>query len=280
MGRTRLKLVAADHQNASGKPEPHVNEQRREKWRRKRDSNPRAPFDANGFQDRRFQPLTHSSFPILQCPFGFPVFVSASQPFLIGIAGPSGSGKTALARKLAPLLPRDSIVISLDSYYLPQSHLPYDERTKLNFDHPDALDWDLLLTHLDRLRHGHAVEQPIYRFEQHTRDTKTRRVPPRPFVILEGILALYSPKVRAMLDLKVFVDTRDEECLGRRIKRDVVERGRTEASVLFQYESTVRPMAAQFVLPGRDLADLVVSGEEPIGSGVERVLAWVSGRRI
>ena len=119
----------------------------------------------------------------------------------------------------------------------------------LNFDHPDALDWDLLLTQLDRLRHGHAIEQPLYRFDQHTRDTYTRRVPPRPFLILEGILALYCPKVRDMMDLKVFVDTRDEECLGRRLRRDTAERGRTEASVLHQYNSTVRPMAEQFVMP-------------------------------
>lgn len=169
-------------------------------------------------------------------------------------------------------------MISLDSYYLPQSHLAPEERAKLNYDHPDALDWDLLLTHLDRLRHGHAVEQPIYRFDQHTRDTRTRRVPPRPYLILEGILALYSPQARDMMDLKVFVDTRDEECLGRRLRRDVAERGRTEGSVIEQYQTTVRPMAEQFVLPTRQFADVIVSGELPIDTGVERVLAAVRGQ--
>jgi len=208
------------------------------------------------------------------------VGISAAQPFLIGIAGPSGSGKTALARRLAPLLPRDAIVISLDSYYLPQSHLPPEERAKLNYDHPDALDWNLLLAHLDRLRHGHAVEQPLYRFDQHTRDTNTRRVPPRPYLILEGILALYSPQAREMMDLKVFVDTRDEECLGRRLRRDVAERGRTEGSVIQQYQATVRPMAEQFVLPTRQFADVIVSGELPIDSGVGRVLAAVRGQPV
>lgn len=206
--------------------------------------------------------------------------ISAAHPFLIGIAGPSGSGKTALARRLAPLLPRDSIVISLDSYYHPQSHLPAEQRAALNYDHPDALDWHLLLAHLDRLRHGHAVEQPIYRFDHHTRDAVTRRVPPRPFLVLEGILALYSPKVRDIMDLKVFVDTREEECFGRRLRRDVAERGRTEASVAEQYQATVRPMAEQYVLPSRRFADLIVSGEEPIDAGVDRVLAAVRGQRV
>jgi uridine kinase len=195
------------------------------------------------------------------------------QPFLIGIAGPSGSGKTALARRLAPLLPRDCAVISLDSYYRPQSHLPLEERARLNYDHPDALDWDLLWRHLDCLRRGHAVEQPIYRFNSHTRDTSTRRVPPRPFLILEGILTLYCPKIRDLLDLKIFVDTADRECLGRRVRRDVAERGRTEDSVRDQYSATVRPMALEYVLPSRQYADLVVSGEEPIDAAVDRVLA-------
>lgn len=206
--------------------------------------------------------------------------VSSTAPFFIGIAGPSGSGKTALARRLAPLLPRDSIVISLDSYYLPQSHLTPEERDRLNYDHPEALDWNLLLQHLERLRHGHPVEQPMYRFDRHARDAQTRRVPPRPYLILEGILALYDPRVRGMMDLKVFVDTRDAECLGRRLRRDIAERGRTEASVLEQYQTTVRPMAEQYVLPTRKFADVVVSGEEPIDSGVARVLAAVRGQRI
>ena len=227
-------------------------------------------------------PRSRGAVPILRpcenSALGYPVSTSAAHPYLIGIAGPSGSGKTALARRLAPLLPRDSIVISLDSYYHPQAHLPEEERAALNYDHPDALDWDLLLTHLDRLRHGHAVEQPIYRFDHHTRDAGTRRVPPRPYLVLEGILALYHAQVRGMLDLKVFVDTRDEECFGRRLRRDLAERGRTEASVQEQYQATVRPMAEQFVLPSRQFADLIVSGEEPIESGVGRVLAAVSFR--
>ena len=201
-------------------------------------------------------------------------------PFLIGIAGPSGSGKTALARHLAPLLPRDCAVISLDSYYLPQVHLPLEERAGVNYDHPSAIDWDLLLQHLDRLRHGHAVEQPIYRFDRHTRDSATRQVPPRPFLVLEGILALYCPKVRDLLDLKVFVDTPDQACLGRRLRRDVLERGRTESSVRDQYETTVRPMALEYVLPTRQYADVVVSGELPIDQGVDCVLAAVRGQRV
>lgn len=201
------------------------------------------------------------------------------RPFLIGIAGPSGSGKTALARRLAPRLPRDCAVISLDSYYLPHDHLPLEARAALNYDHPSAIDWDLLLEHLTRLRSGHAIEQPIYRFDRHTRDASTRLVPPRPFLVLEGILALYDPKIRDLLDLKIYVDTADRECLGRRLRRDIAERGRTESSVRDQYAATVRPMALEYVLPTRQYADVLVNGEQPIETSVERVLAALPSAR-
>jgi uridine kinase len=117
------------------------------------------------------------------------------------------------------------------------------------------------------------LSKPIYSFDRHTRDPTTRLVPPRPFLVLEGILALHHPKIRELLDLKIFVDTADRECLGRRLRRDIAERGRTESSVRDQYEATVRPMALEYVLPTRQYADVLVSGEQPVETSVERVLA-------
>ncbi len=160
------------------------------------------------------------------------------KPFLIGIAGLSGSGKTALARKLAAAT-GGCEVIALDAYYHPQSHLSLEARAKLNYDRPDALDWSLLTKHLAALTRGEPIEQPLYLFERHTRAEATRRVEPQPILIVEGILALHNAGVRQMLDLCVFVATRDSECLRRRLERDIAERGRTRESVLHQYDSTV-----------------------------------------
>ena len=199
--------------------------------------------------------------------------MSATKPFLIGIAGLSGSGKTALARQLAPQLNGGCEIVTLDSYYHPQGHFTLEQRAALNYDHPDSLDWVLLERHLSALHSGHAIQEPVYLFEHHTRAAYTRPVEPRGFLIVEGILTLHTPEVRRQLDLKVFVETRPEECLRRRIDRDIFERGRTRESVLAQYQSTVWPMAQEFVLPSRAFADLVVSGEEPFGQSVSAILA-------
>ncbi len=196
---------------------------------------------------------------------------------MIGVAGLSGSGKTALARKLAPHL--DSEVITLDAYYHSQSHLSLAERANLNYDHPDALDWPLLSAHLAALSRGEPIEEPVYLFDQHTRAQRTRRIEPRSIFIVEGILALHHPAVRELLDVSVFVTTRDEECLRRRLERDIAERGRTRESVLDQYYSTVWPMALQYVLPSRKYAEVVVSGEEPLDSSVNAVLRVLQVRR-
>jgi uridine kinase len=194
------------------------------------------------------------------------------KPYLIGVAGLSGSGKTALARQLAPRLDSGCEVITLDSYYHAQHHLSITERAETNYDHPDALDWDLLTRHLAEWRAGVTIEELHYSFEHHTRSTHTRRVDPQPFLILEGILTLHSQEIRELLDLKVYVTTRPEECLRRRMERDIAERGRTRESVVEQYEKTVWPMALKFVLPSREAADLVVSGEEPPDESVGAVL--------
>lgn len=194
------------------------------------------------------------------------------KPYVIGVAGLSGSGKTALARELAPRLDAGCEVITLDSYYHPQDHRSIEERARLNYDHPDALDWTLLLRHLECLHCGSPIEEPHYSFERHTRSPRSRRVEPVPFLILEGILTLHREEIRALLDLKVYVATNPEECLRRRMERDIAERGRTRESVIEQYNTTVWPMALAFVLPSRDVADLVVSGETPLDESVSAVL--------
>ncbi len=192
------------------------------------------------------------------------------KPLLIGVAGLSGSGKTALARKLAPHL--DAEVITLDAYYHSQSHRTLAERADLNYDHPDALDWALLSSHLGALTRGEPIDEPVYLFERHDRAPSSRRIEPRAVFIVEGILALHHPAVRELLDLSVFVTTHDEECLRRRLERDIAERGRTRESVLEQYYSTVLPMAVEYVLPSREHAQVVVSGEEPLDESVGAVL--------
>jgi len=201
------------------------------------------------------------------------------KPYPIGVAGLSGSGKSQLATQLAARL-NGCAVLTLDSYYHSQSHLSVEARAKLNYDHPDALDWPLLTAHLDALRRGETIEEPQYLFDRHTRSHETRTVRPEPHLIVEGILTFHRPEVRERLDLKVFVATAPEECFRRRLERDIAERGRTAASVREQYENTVWPMAVEFVLPNRAFADVVVSGEEPIEKSVSQVLEILNRRAV
>jgi len=181
---------------------------------------------------------------------------------IIGIAGPSSSGKSELARQLVDRLPGTNIV-SLDSYYRGMEEIPLHERKKVNFDHPDSLDWELLHQHLGAIAGGRAFEEPVYSFAGYARTAETRRIEPTGFLIVEGLFVLYWPELRGMLDTKVYVQTAPEVCYRRRLARDVAERGRTPQSVREQYERTVRPSAEWFVYPTEKFADLVVSGEEP-----------------
>jgi uridine kinase len=199
------------------------------------------------------------------------------KPYFIGIAGLSGSGKTALARRLSVKL-ANAAVITLDAYYHSQSHLSLEARSRLNYDHPDSLDWAVLSSHISALSAGQSIEEPVYLFDQHSRGASTRRIDPQPIIIVEGILALHHTGVRAQFDLSVFVTTRDEECLRRRLERDIAERGRTRECVLEQYYGTVWPMALEYVLPTQEYANLVISGEEPLDESVAAILRILQSR--
>ena len=191
---------------------------------------------------------------------------------IIGIAGTSSSGKTELARQLAGKLPGTSIV-SLDSYYRGMAEIPLEERKKVNFDHPDSLDWELLHEHLVAIANGRAFHEPVYSFADYERTTETGLIEPSGFLIVEGLFVLYWPELRAMLDTKVYVETDAGVCFHRRLTRDVAERGRTPESVIEQYEKTVRPSAEWFVYPTQKYADLTVSGEEPLDRSTQAVVS-------
>jgi uridine kinase len=178
---------------------------------------------------------------------------------LIGIAGGTGSGKSTVARKIADGLPADSVaVIDHDSYYRDRSDLTYEARTTLNYDHPDALDNELLVQHLESLRAGRGVDVPNYDFKTHARLAERRRVEPPRILIVEGILVFVEERVRSLLDVKIFVDTDADIRVFRRVRRDLEQRGRTFQQVREQYYATVRPMHLQFVEPSKRWADLIV----------------------
>lgn len=178
---------------------------------------------------------------------------------LIGIAGGTGSGKTTAAKNIiAGIGSQDVAIVTQDSYYYDLSHLKQDELHYHNFDHPDAIEWDLLLDHMRTLLAGGVVRQQIYDYKTHSRTDRTRAIGPHTVIVLEGILILYHRALREMMDIKVYVDTADDIRLMRRLQRDVQERGRTMEMVLAQYERTVRPMHQQFVEPSKRYADVII----------------------
>ena len=194
-------------------------------------------------------------------------------PHLIGIAGPSGAGKTALARALARQLTGNAgAVLSLDAYYLDRSAIEAKDRGKLNFDTPEALDIELLLVQLRQLAAGKAIERPVYDFRRHVRTTRTERLVQESVVVTEGLLALHTEDLRALFGMRVFIEANDETCLARRVVRDARDRGRSEAAVRLQWETTVRPMFEHYVKPTRQYADLVLDGTVPLEQNVTAVL--------
>src|SRR5438270_9688230 len=185
--------------------------------------------------------------------------MNESVNLIIGICGGTGSGKTTVANRiLESVRGRDVVFIQQDSYYRNLKDLPLDDRRLANFDHPDALDNDLLFYHVRKLKSGEAVDLPVYDFKTHQRQTETRRIEPKPIVIVEGILIFADPRLLENMDVKVFVDTPDDIRFIRRLRRDLAERGRTVESVIEQYIGTVRPMHMQFVEPSKRYADVII----------------------
>ncbi|MEA2204177.1 MAG: uridine kinase [Blastocatellia bacterium] len=178
---------------------------------------------------------------------------------IIGICGGTGSGKTTVANRILESVSADEVVfMQQDSYYRNLKDLPLDYRKAFNFDHPDAIDNDLLVHHLRRLKNGEPVELPIYDFRTHSRLPDTIAIDPKPIVIVEGILIFAEPRLLEQMDIKVFVDTPDDIRFIRRLRRDIDERGRTLESVIEQYMATVRPMHMQFVEPSKRYADVII----------------------
>ena len=196
---------------------------------------------------------------------------------IIGIAGGSGSGKTTLTNRLWKQFGPDEVsVLNHDSYYKRHDELPYEERCKLNYDHPDSFDTPLLVEHLKALRAGQPVKVPIYDYSIHNRTDRTVTVYPAPVIIVEGILIFASPELCEQMDMKVYVDTDADVRILRRIMRDVKQRGRTLDSVVEQYLTTVKPMHEQFVAPSKRKADLIVpeGGRNPVA--LQLLIKWVA----
>ncbi len=178
---------------------------------------------------------------------------------VIGICGGTGCGKTTVVNQIVNDLPQGEVtVLSQDHYYKDTSELTYEERTKINFDHPNSIDFDLLLEQLTALKEGKTVEQPIYSFVEHNRTNETVTTSPRKVVIVEGILVFTNPQLRDLFDIKIYVHADSDERLTRRLKRDIAERGRDLNEVLNRYQDTLKPMHQQFIEPTKEFADIIV----------------------
>ena len=178
---------------------------------------------------------------------------------IIGIAGGTGSGKSTFTNRLRDRFGDNITVIYHDNYYKRHDDIPFEERKKLNYDHPDALETDLLIEHIKRLRNGESIECPVYDYTVHNRSDKTVRIDPRKIILIEGILLLADPRLRSLLDIKIYVEADADERILRRILRDVKERGRDIDNIVEQYLSTVKPMHYLYVEPTRATADIVIN---------------------
>jgi len=198
---------------------------------------------------------------------------------IIGIAGGTGSGKTTVVHQIMNELPETEVgVISQDSYYKKNSHLSYEERSNINFDHPRAIDFDLLVTHLKELKSGSVIEQPVYSFVTHDRTDDVILTHPRKVMIVEGILILTNPELREMFDIKVYVHADSDERLIRRLKRDIAERGRDMTEVVNRYQSTLKPMHDQFIEPTKNFADIIIPNDKYNTVAIEIVRAVIKQR--
>lgn len=195
---------------------------------------------------------------------------------IIGIAGGTGSGKTTVVKKIVEALPPHYVsVVPLDSYYNDTSHMTEEERHAINFDHPDAFDWKLLIKQVNQLRKGEAIEQPTYSYILCNRLSETVHVEPKPVIIIEGIMTLLNKKLRDMMDLKIFVDADSDERLIRNIQRDIVERGRDVKAVVDRYLNVLKPMHEQFIEPTKRYADIIIPQGGENKKGIEMVCKYI-----
>ncbi len=194
-------------------------------------------------------------------------------PLIIGVVGGSGSGKTTVARAIADAV--GAAILDQDAYYLDLAHLTLEARRQVNFDHPDSIDTDLFVAHLEALAAGQAIDKPTYDFAAHTRAAEQVRIEPGQVVVVDGILLFVDPRLRRMFDLRIYVDVADDVRFIRRLLRDLTERGRTLENVIEQYLDTVRPMHLEFVEPSRRHADVIIPEGGQNRVGVEMILAHV-----
>ncbi|GAA3783133.1 MULTISPECIES: uridine kinase [Corallibacter] len=200
---------------------------------------------------------------------------------IIGIAGGTGCGKTTVVNQILDQLPEGEVgVISQDSYYKDTSHLSFDERVKINFDHPRSIDFELIETHLKALKKGETIQQPVYSFVKHNRTGDTILTHPRKVMIVEGILILSHPEIRDLFDIKIFVHADSDERLIRRLKRDISERGRDLDEVLSRYQNTLKPMHQQFIEPMKEYADIIIPNNKYNTVAVDIVKTIINERLV
>lgn len=198
-----------------------------------------------------------------------------TRPLIIGVVGGSGSGKTTVARAIQQAMDVSAAFLDQDGYYKDLAHLTLEERKRINFDHPDSIDTDLLVLQLEQLARGEPIDKPTYDFAAHTRATARVRVEPNPIVLVDGILLFADRRLRDLFDIKVYVDVADDVRFIRRLERDVVERGRTMSDVIRQYLTTVRPMHLEFVEPSKRYADVILPEGGQNRVAVEMIIARV-----
>ncbi|WP_299675223.1 uridine kinase [uncultured Tenacibaculum sp.] len=199
--------------------------------------------------------------------------------FIIGIAGGTGSGKTTVVNQIINELPPDEVcVISQDSYYNATDNLTYDQRSKINFDHPRAIDFELLVNHLTELKENKIIEQPVYSFVTHNRTKDTVKTHPRKVIIVEGILIFNNKALRDLCDIKIFVHADADERLIRRVRRDITERGRDINEVLSRYQDTLKPMHQEFIEPTKNYADIIIPNDRYNTVAIDIVRTVISER--
>lgn len=198
---------------------------------------------------------------------------------ILGIAGGTGSGKTTVVNKILRELPAEEVtILSQDSYYNQNDHLTYQERCRINFDHPTAIDFDLLISHVEKLKQGEIIEQPVYSFATHNRMPERVKTYPKKVVILEGILIFTDKRLRDLIDIKVYVHADSDERLIRRLKRDLQERGRSIEEVLDRYQSTLKPMHQEFIEPTKSYADIIIPNDNYNNVAIDIVRTVINER--